>query len=856
MLTQRRAPLPGVADLRVDTSSTRITANKKPLQQCPSADDDTALTTEDDVSPPPAAPIEHMSARGIFLLVMAFLVFAAFVLFVLSEMTHHHQHHHGQNDGQEQERGSLLLLFTAETQRDVHSASLWVLVLAVPITSVATWFPVSITHASDGVFRIRSPITRISSLSPTAARIKSLPLVQRLVYRFRTNFYFRAYQSAAWVLYGVFLAMVLGCSSPFQSLPLPHTLMNLKLPFCDFGHRSNVAVVAFIAQVLMISSVLALERRRDHDRSQQRSSKDAAALPRRTDRFVLILNNFNNTLLLVGAVVLAVASEYTRHANEGESDAYSLTSGLGSLALFVTAMLNTYGLGGLLSSKRGWRFYQPFMGGARFVLFQVISWTCFGAGLLIQGLYLLSIVLVEMELFVGVMALAGALFVISQVVMMMSVLVFRSPSSSLRATATPSTTTTKDGESATLSSVAATAPQGFHGRLQAFADECLGALLIGMLVNLQWIPSASFFLIYAATTNLDASGVIFYGCVTIFAEIFFVLSRSITIHMYSKDSDSGKNKSVSTMKFKYHFLPLTSLALPGYATYYHFVHDLDALLPVAFLSGFMYLYAFTYRGDPQHSGVRMNRVWVTSRSKLTEAVVTYFRGKIIRVTPLNPQDHYVMAFHPHGIMPTTAMWLLFTEQWRQLFPGVHPCLLTASVLHQIPLSRDVMQTYGSREVTRQAFTSTLEQKQSVMLVPGGQAEMLEQHSGRKEVRVYTKHKGFIRVAIEHGTPLVPVLSFKEGELMDNVKAPMLQRWFVKNLAFPFPYFPYGRGFLPIPRKVDTTVVVGAPIRVQKIASPTADDVDKVHVQYFAALEEMFHKYKDEANCADYKLVLI
>lgn len=846
MLTQRRVPLPpGVAALRVDTHTT-----SKPHS---AAGDDVA---EDDASPPP--PIEHMSARGLFLLLMGFLVFAAFVLFVLSEMTHHHLLQHQNADQQ------TLLLFTAETQHDVHSASLWVLVLAVPITSVATWFPVSITHASDGVFRIRSPVTRTSSsLSPTAARLQSLPLVQRLVYHFQTNFYFRAYQSAAWVLYGLFLAMVLGCSS-LQSLPLP-LLANLKLPFCDFGHRSNVAVVAFIAQVLMISSVLALERRRDRDRAHQQQRSKDGALPRRTDRFVLILNNFNNTLLLVGALLLAVASEYTRHVNQGESDAYSLTSGLGSLALFVTTMLNTYGLGGLLSSKRGWRFYQPFMGGARFVLFQVISWTCFGAGVFIQGLYLLSIVLVEMELFVGVMALAGALFVVSQVVMMMSVLVFRSPSSSPR-TATTTSAITRDiggggggdsGSSATLSSSApTTAPQGFHGRLQAFADECLGALLIGTLVNLQWIPSASFFFIYAATTNLDTYNVVFYGLVTILAELLFVLSRSIATHMYSKDSDSGKNKDVSAMSFKYLFLPLTSLVLPGCATYYHFVHDLDALWPVAFLSGFMYLYAFTYRGDPQHTGVRMNRSWVTTRSKLMETVVTYFQGKIIRVAPLDPQEHYVLAFHPHGIMPTTAMWLLFTEQWRQLFPGVHPCLLTASVLHQIPLSRDVMQNYGSREVTRQAFTSTLEQKQSVMLVPGGQAEMLEQHSGRKEVRVYTKHKGFIRVAIEHGTPLVPVLSFKEGELMDNVKAPMVQRWFVKNLAFPFPYFPYGRGFLPIPRKVDTTVVVGAPIRVPKIANPTAEDVDKIHVQYFAALEDMFHTYKDEANCTDYKLVLI
>lgn len=226
------------------------------------------------------------------------------------------------------------------------------------------------------------------------------------------------------------------------------------------------------------------------------------------------------------------------------------------------------------------------------------------------------------------------------------------------------------------------------------------------------------------------------------------------------------------------------------------------------------------------------------------------------MAPLDPKKQYVLGFHPHGITPISVMWLQFNAQWRKLFPNFYAHILTASVMHKLPLSRDLLQFLGSREVSRQAFTYTLQQKESVLIVPGGQAEMLEQHSGRNEVRVYTHHKGFIRLAIQHGAPLVPVLSFNEGEMLDNVEAPALQRWSVKKFAVPFPFFPYGRGLLPIPRKVHIPIVVGEPLEVPHIPNPSKEDIEKVHSKYFAALEQMFERYKDEVGCGDYKIVFI
>ncbi|GMF19544.1 unnamed protein product [Phytophthora lilii] len=283
---------------------------------------------------------------------------------------------------------------------------------------------------------------------------------------------------------------------------------------------------------------------------------------------------------------------------------------------------------------------------------------------------------------------------------------------------------------------------------------------------------------------------------------------------------------------------------------------MDAFVPVLVLTLVAYGYEFTYRGSPQQTGCRERMSWISGHSFLMETVKRYFNGTIIRMAPLDPKKQYVLGFHPHGISPTTVMWLQFNARWRELFPNFYAHILTASIMHEIPLARDIIQFLGSREVTRHAFTYTLQKRESVLLVPGGQAEMLEQKSAQKEVRVYTHHKGFIRLAIENGVPLVPVLSFNEGETLDNVRAPLLQRWFVKKLAFPFSYFPYGRALLPIPRKVHIPVVVGEPLEVPHIKKPTPEDIDKIHVKYFALLQEMFDKYKDEVGCGDHKLVFI
>ena len=124
--------------------------------------------------------------------------------------------------------------------------------------------------------------------------------------------------------------------------------------------------------------------------------------------------------------------------------------------------------------------------------------------------------------------------------------------------------------------------------------------------------------------------------------------------------------------------------------------------------------------------------------------------------------------------------------------------MSASVTHLIPLMRDCLATLGSREVGRAAVANALSRGESIALVPGGQAEMFLSRSkiakGADAVHIIRRHKGFVRMALMNGTSLVPMYSFGETELMDNIELPAMQEFFKQRLGFPIPFIPMGTPF--------------------------------------------------------------
>ena len=189
--------------------------------------------------------------------------------------------------------------------------------------------------------------------------------------------------------------------------------------------------------------------------------------------------------------------------------------------------------------------------------------------------------------------------------------------------------------------------------------------------------------------------------------------------------------------------------------------------------------------------------------------------------------------------------------FNQLFPNlkIHPCV--ASIIHIVPVMRDIAHWAGVIDVTRSTLHYMLgEKKESVQVVIGGMKEMFMSKSWKKEIAIVRgKRKGIFQLAIRHGTPMMPAFSFGETYLMDNVDFPLVQNWFKDHVGIPLPFIPRGRWGIPMPRRNPVTVAFGDCILPPcgKKDNPTTEEVLEFQKVYFEELERVFEDNKCKAG---------
>ena len=150
---------------------------------------------------------------------------------------------------------------------------------------------------------------------------------------------------------------------------------------------------------------------------------------------------------------------------------------------------------------------------------------------------------------------------------------------------------------------------------------------------------------------------------------------------------------------------------------------------------------------------------------------------------------------------------------------------------------------------------------AVIIVVGGAQEALYARPGALSL-VLARRFGFVRKALQHGSPLVPCFAFGENDLFMQTVAPegsflrRVQDAFRKVFTFSTPMF-WGRGvfnysFGILPRRQPVTVVVGAPIEIEggPRESPSTEDIQSLHAQYVEALVDLFEKHKLEHGLAE------
>eukprot|EP00045_Choanoeca_perplexa_P014572 m.172597 g.172597 ORF g.172597 m.172597 type:complete len:792 (+) comp16722_c0_seq1:196-2571(+) len=265
-------------------------------------------------------------------------------------------------------------------------------------------------------------------------------------------------------------------------------------------------------------------------------------------------------------------------------------------------------------------------------------------------------------------------------------------------------------------------------------------------------------------------------------------------------------------------------------------------------------YSSTYRNNPALTGCRQQEDF--KHHWMFDELISYFDFDLFNHNskPLNPNHRYLFGFHPHGVLPISIGFVQNNEKWRRAFTGIEPAPLTSSILHHVPLMRDFLQLVGGGDVSKQGIAATMDRAKSVVLVPGGQQEMIHTSSSAKTVTVCAKHKGFIKLvfqlaaASEEPFHLVPMFNFGENKILDNIPVPVAwQEASVKKLRANVFFGPWGWLGLPgIPRPSTMRLAVAQAIQVPRIAQPTAEDVAVLHGRYMSSLQEVYQAYKGQA----------
>ncbi|XP_069615494.1 2-acylglycerol O-acyltransferase 2 [Ranitomeya imitator] len=263
--------------------------------------------------------------------------------------------------------------------------------------------------------------------------------------------------------------------------------------------------------------------------------------------------------------------------------------------------------------------------------------------------------------------------------------------------------------------------------------------------------------------------------------------------------------------------------------------------------------------DTPYLGGRRAR-WL-QRSVIWKYVRDYFPIKLIKTADLDQNQNYIFGFHPHGVLIVGGFANFCTEAtgFSDLFPGITPYLLMLPLWFRAPFFREYIMSGGLIPSDKECATYLLRKKKggtAVVIAVGGAAESLDARPGAFTLLLKNR-KGFIRLAIENGASLVPVFSFGDNELFDQVENPRgsllrsVQEKMQKLLGVAFPLFhargvfQYSFGLIPYRRPINT--IVGKPIPVSENPNPTSEEVDRLHKLYTEKLSELFEEHKTNYN---------
>lgn len=186
----------------------------------------------------------------------------------------------------------------------------------------------------------------------------------------------------------------------------------------------------------------------------------------------------------------------------------------------------------------------------------------------------------------------------------------------------------------------------------------------------------------------------------------------------------------------------------------------------------------------------------------------------------------------------------------------------------MPIQREILFSCGISSASGNSLTALLKQSNNpfdesnrdgftsnaVGLIVGGAREAFITIPNAYKCYL-KKRKGFIRIALQTGASLVPAISFGENETYEIIDYQpdswirAIQSTVERFTKQPMTHY-NGRGYLQynfgmIPKRHPITTVIGAPIHLKTILSPSNQEINKTHSLFCAKLNELFEEHKSK-----------
>lgn len=244
----------------------------------------------------------------------------------------------------------------------------------------------------------------------------------------------------------------------------------------------------------------------------------------------------------------------------------------------------------------------------------------------------------------------------------------------------------------------------------------------------------------------------------------------------------------------------------------------------------------------------------------------YFDCSLVKTVDIKV-DQCILAMHPHGVLPFGGVVNVNTNQsgFEEQFPSLKKRVIAAATMVSLtPLFRDLVLAVGVVDCSRHSFENFLRKGYTVGVFVGGAIEALfSDPNDAEETLDLRRKKGFIRLAMIHNIPVVPVYTFNEVnhiyQVNDKIigKLPVLstaRRIFnrISGLILPI--------FVPVLKKGQRCVsVVGEPIYFKmKVGQdePSEEELQLAMEKYIDIVQKLYNEHAPKYNTLNIRKLII